>query len=716
LLGSFTTFLDNYHLRFVYRLPIDTKIVELIQVATNDMKNSSSQWRFSEPSSSLTQYLHPNETLHLQLLRMSNRGLPRKSDGLIILTRQPVDHQLTLAHLFANPYKVFVKPGLGIRDSRLVLNFGQWPNTSFPATVNTLGTLRRHSCIGQRMHSLFSADHECGANTSSWTAPQCESEDDHEAELSEVEDTSTPISRSATTPTHAAPVSRPSLPTDSTADSTRQPISVTPPRLWATHWTPAPGRYSGRLFEATIFSKALFETATGTLSNPAKLVISGEDFSELAQALIKEIKLAAIAGDFTKILSSDRSFDRTQGGLVVSTGTGIEKETIYTAYRFFTDHEGAWFFPRFGNKSSIATTMSLAGSSFISTDRRLNLVVLGCLTSLMLIHGLAPDPISPALIQWAINGCDVHSLTRDFVGEWFPELRALLDDWTDCGPGGDLEPFQTHLAIYHDMQVASLRTRDLVHHQAFALDMVYTALISTQPAQQSELSSFVTGVRLGCRNGFDFPEVVRSYTGGGSATFISRIWTSLIHDFATIQPYLSIFGLTSRQLSNFADSASSIQGMDLCDLLRKFLQGSGAPCRRLLDQAIPHLSKLIRWEEIDEAAFRPKLFCYAVTGSPHVEWADVEQQMVVHWVGPNDTAYYDDPIARARFMQYGQIAFRTCFKTVRIPAMHLIHLCNSSYPAHDDEGNEVEPFTRDQAIEHWLMMQFAGAIGGATYM
>jgi hypothetical protein len=98
--------------------------------------------------------------------------------------------------------------------------------------------------------------------------------------------------------------------------------------------------------------------------------------------------------------------------------------------------------------------MSFTSHAYVSTDRREDLMVLGCLAALLLLHGIAPEPLGPAIIQFAANRCELGSLTWDFVGEYHPELRALLDTWKTMGPSGDITPFQSYFATYRDLEAS----------------------------------------------------------------------------------------------------------------------------------------------------------------------------------------------------------------------------------------------------------------------
>ncbi|KAJ7310146.1 hypothetical protein DFH08DRAFT_823180 [Mycena albidolilacea] len=66
--------------------------------------------------------------------------------------------------------------------------------------------------------------------------------------------------------------------------------------------------------------------------------------------------------------------------------------------------------------------------------------VLGCLLALLLIYGIAPEPLSPAVFQLAVNNFDLWSLIPECVRQWFLSLQDLLEAWKSMGPEGDLAP------------------------------------------------------------------------------------------------------------------------------------------------------------------------------------------------------------------------------------------------------------------------------------
>jgi hypothetical protein len=153
--------------------------------------------------------------------------------------------------------------------------------------------------------------------------------------------------------------------------------------------------------------------------------------------------------------------------------------------------------------------------------------------------------------------------------------------------------------------------------------------------------------------------------------------------------------------------------MNLTQLLHRFLQGSGAPCPRSFTEAVPRLSYLIPFEQVDSPGFHSKALCWATTGSPHVNFDD-QYQITVHFVGPNNIGY-DSSAHRASYMNHGLISFCTGLKVGRIPIVFLADLCSCTYSA-CDQGEQHQTLTLQQAIDSWLLIEILAGIGGHSML
>ena len=78
---------------------------------------------------------------------------------------------------------------------------------------------------------------------------------------------------------------------------------------------------------------------------------------------------------------------------------------------------------------------------------------LGALCALLLINGQCLEPFNPFIFEYIINDCDLQSLHKHLVGDWHPELRQTIRQWIDMGETGDVIPFRSHFASFHNQSV-----------------------------------------------------------------------------------------------------------------------------------------------------------------------------------------------------------------------------------------------------------------------
>ena len=153
-------------------------------------------------------------------------------------------------------------------------------------------------------------------------------------------------------------------------------------------------------------------------------------------------------------LSVRRAGSRWDG--IQSIGEGIEREVLQTAFQEFQDHPAIWFLQRQDTHSSLMTLGLQRGqdASMTMTQRSIKLGILGALTSLLLLSGVPPVPLSPVLLHYFIHNLELDSISPDLLRNWYPDLGKLIQDWIAAGPNGDVEEFASHFITYHDTQVS----------------------------------------------------------------------------------------------------------------------------------------------------------------------------------------------------------------------------------------------------------------------
>jgi hypothetical protein len=137
----------------------------------------------------------------------------------------------------------------------------------------------------------------------------------------------------------------------------------------------------------------------------------------------------------------------------VSSGPGIEREVLYTAYQQFEKAAEQWFIPRANDRLTLATSLLMATAQYVSPAQLSDLNVLGAIIALLFIHGIAPGKLDPVVLQYFIYDCDLASVHSAFLREWHPSIHEMITHWIATGPDGNVEPFIGHFAAYLDISV-----------------------------------------------------------------------------------------------------------------------------------------------------------------------------------------------------------------------------------------------------------------------
>ena len=188
-------------------------------------------------------------------------------------------------------------------------------------------------------------------------------------------------------------------------------------------------------------------------------------------------------------------------------GEGIEREVLQTAFQEFQDHPTIWFLQRQDTHSSLMTLGLQRRQESSTSQRSIKLSALGALTSLLLLNGVPPVPLSPVLLHYFIHNLELNSISPDLLRNWYPHLGKLIQDWIDAGPNGDIEDFASHFITYHDIQVShymyfnpfilfpaqisSLASRDETTHHLLACEMLYRAIVGPAQPDHPDIQAFL---------------------------------------------------------------------------------------------------------------------------------------------------------------------------------------------------------------------------------
>ncbi|KAF8233802.1 hypothetical protein L208DRAFT_1265141, partial [Tricholoma matsutake] len=185
-----------------------------------------------------------------------------------------------------------------------------------------------------------------------------------------------------------------------------------------------------------------------------------------------------------------------------------------------------------------------------------------------------PIPLSPVLLHYFIHQSNLNAIHPLFLGNWYPDLHQLIQNWLTIGHTGDLTPFESHFIMYHDMQVGPLLGRDKETHQWTACEILYRAIVGPSQPDHPDILAFLLGFNLPCRNGFSFPKLVNSLKGGLEFLF-SALWMSNITCYKDLEPYLAVKTANTEVAEHFSSICPSTT---FDSIITSFLSGSGIPC------------------------------------------------------------------------------------------------------------------------------------------
>ncbi|KAI0685015.1 hypothetical protein BC835DRAFT_1530530 [Cytidiella melzeri] len=280
-------------------------------------------------------------------------------------------------------------------------------------------------------------------------------------------------------------------------------------------------------------------TSTLTITNPAR-TCPGEAFPlHLSALLLKRAKFLSLA----QALPTHPCICLPRYGIPNMHGhPHLYKEDAVTEQHSYVDIQG-------GTIAALVDALEAGIDSAAHTDSCMRLLSVRQHYSI-----LAPKPLDPCLLQLLIYEFDLASLHPALVSEWHPLLAALLREWSQTGPAGDLGPFCAHLALYLlvddllNQQLSSLAGHNKAAHLAYASEILWTTVALTRIDSKPE-------------------------------TWLSHMWAGSLLDFDSAKPRLQVLGpaFPETSLQPF-QAAMSDPLITLKSILVCYLKESGLPC------------------------------------------------------------------------------------------------------------------------------------------
>ncbi|KAF8226684.1 hypothetical protein L208DRAFT_1498778, partial [Tricholoma matsutake] len=385
-----------------------------------------------------------------------------------------------------------------------------------------------------------------------------------------------------------------------------------PAVLWSQPWTPTGSRFPEAITPDRLKERAYILATRGVDIDHLK--IQGTDVKELVRSFNRALALVVQTNDFTDILAPGQDF------------------VLHLVFQEFHDESTKWFLPRQDGHVAIASTPSTVPTSRSSargpssSARSQSLATLGALTSLLIINGIAPVPLSLVLLHYFIHQSNLNAIHPSFLGNWYPDLHQLIQNWLAIGHTGDPTPFESHFIMYHDMQV-------LCYQLLTACEILYRAIL------------------------------VNSLEGGLEFLF-SALWMSNITCYKDLEPYLAVKTADTEVAEHFSSICPS---MTFDSIITSFLSGSGIPCPNSFKEVQGQFSTLVDLSTIGEPCFRPKLLAWASTGSSSVNVNEIMNIVQVVLVDDDGLAYGLDPEVWSAMIAEGTISFKTCLREARVP-------------------------------------------------
>ncbi|KAI0310058.1 hypothetical protein OF83DRAFT_1178954 [Amylostereum chailletii] len=404
----------------------------------------------------------------------------------------------------------------------------------------------------------------------------------------------------------------------------------------------------------------------------------------------------SMSTDFSPLLTNDVHITITSpsssgiGDRVRSTGDGITVEVWNMAYKSVMEGDALQLFFR----PNPDDTYGIAPATAIGSPQRDEaLGVLGFFIGYEIALGRPANPCDPSLLLLFLSGLQFDSLTKAVIQEWHPQLCNILTGFLEAGPQGDVSPFQIPLVQY--LNPIMLQGRDQAGHQRLAAQLLYNALIRSEPLGHREFRAFLKGFRLPCWNGFNL--AVDGF-GGGASMLLSLIWSQAVISYQDAQEHIHFRTFPTVRRMRIEEA-----GIDPQEAFVEYLKGQGVPNQDQFQaaQAAGLIPPTLTLAHINTPGFRCQFLFRAATGNDFVKegWA-----VNVRFVGDDDHSYTDTIHVNERqaLLSEKKIRWQTCAHNATVP----VSIFKSLKAEATADGVSFQ-----WKVDSWLFMEMLTSIG-----
>ncbi|KAJ4465390.1 hypothetical protein C8J55DRAFT_566320 [Lentinula edodes] len=685
-------------------LPIATPICDIIAYAVGKIREQYTPEALPDISIPLAGH----ERFPLQLLGFTNRGRANGVHAAPRLTTVSFPATMTLQDVLSNTRDFAIDRWSVTHQNRFQLNsiIRTYPfEAQFSLSDVYLGqdvNICTHRCLSKRLYKMFAHDSDANLQFSALDDAELEDSCDEIDSDGGDSDEDTRIIAQELVPV-IANSSLSQLPEANIQPTTNNqmnvqvipnmssvvqhlgvdPASITG-KLWESPWSQPEALDDIPTFYNLERSKNIFD-AVGQLHRNhygfdcPGFRVKGSSEEELVSNFKDILRGAIRCREWDTVLSPNRHFTQMR---IDRNG---EEEFVTSEY--FVTRASEFCTPLLEDFGTL-TTLPQTDSTHLSEAKKEELAMFGAVTALALIYGHYPGCLNPLLLIFLLNGNELRSLHRQLVFQYFPSLGHTLDAWLRIGPYDDVQQFTSHFASFHNIQVAALNGRSLTGHQHLAFEMLYNAVVGPSSINNVFFISFLQGFRMRCIDGTaDLFDIVRSFDGGVE-NFVQSTETSIIKGFEDLNLsfIVDLEATTLRELTDACTNAGApFEGKTFKEIFRDYLEDSGTPCPRLLEAIKDRLSRQINLDEITSSTFRMKLLCWSVSGAPRIMHEG--DPLKIQLVEDDDPFYLPSRIGQElqnAYLSSGTCAFKTCTRSIKIPASVLIKLIRASYDPYSE--------------------------------